>query len=195
MKVLCLGPHRKDLESFLSSQGDEPIFTEEPLKESSSLLNGTDFLVSFGYRHVLSEKVLALFSRRAVNIHISYLPWNRGADPNLWSFLEDTPKGVSIHYLSGKLDGGDILSQEKADLSHDETLRTSYERLIGQAERLFEKNWPLMKAGKSPVFPQKPGGSFHRIGDSAVYKPLLQAGWDTPVRELVGKAVKSGRAA
>ena len=193
MRVLCFGPHRKEMERFLISQGDEPFFTEELLEAGASLLSKSEFLVSFGYRHLLSEEVLSAFPRRAVNIHISYLPWNRGADPNLWSFLEDTPKGVSIHYLSAKLDSGELLCQEKATFSSSETLRTSYDKLIEQAQRLFEKEWSLLKIGKAKAAPQAKGGSFHRSGDAAAYQSLLRAGWDTPVSELVGKAVAIGR--
>ena len=40
---------------------------------------GFTFLVSYGYRHILRKNVLDLFPDRAVNLHIAYLPWNRGA--------------------------------------------------------------------------------------------------------------------
>ena len=43
---------------------------------------------------------------------MSYLPWNRGADPNFWSILEDTPKGVTIHIMDESIDTGDILYQK-----------------------------------------------------------------------------------
>ena len=193
MKVLCLGPYRKEMERFLISQGDEPFFTEEPLEAGAPFLNKSEYLVSFGYRHLLSEKVLSALPRRAVNIHISYLPWNRGADPNLWSFLEDTPKGVSIHYLSAKVDSGELLCQEKATFSSNETLRTSYDKLIEQAHHLFENVWPRLKTGKAKAVPQAKGGSFHRTGDALAYQSLLRAGWDTLVSELVGKAAPVGR--
>jgi len=34
------------------------------------------------------------------------------ADPNVWSFIEKTPKGVSIHYLDAGIDTGDIIAQK-----------------------------------------------------------------------------------
>ena len=50
-------------------------------------------LVSFGYRFILPGDLLARFPDRAVNLHIAYLPWNRGAHPNVWSAYEGTPAG------------------------------------------------------------------------------------------------------
>ena len=40
---------------------------------------------------------------------MSFLPYNRGSHPNFWSFVENTPKGVSIHEVSNGIDDGDII--------------------------------------------------------------------------------------
>jgi len=67
---------------------------------------------------------------RAINLHPSLLPWNRGAHSNFWSFLEDTPKGVTIHIIDEGIDTGDILLQKKIKFDQSkETLRSSYGRL------------------------------------------------------------------
>ena len=58
-----------------------------------------DFIVSYGYRYIIKKNIIDYFHKRIINLHISYLPYNRGADPNLWSILEDTPSGVTIHYI------------------------------------------------------------------------------------------------
>ena len=58
-----------------------------------------DFIISFGYRHIIKEDIIDKFINKIINLHISYLPYNKGADPNLWSYLENTPKGVTIHYI------------------------------------------------------------------------------------------------
>ena len=63
-------------------------------------------------------------------MHISLLPWNRGYHPNIWSFLEDTPKGVTIHYINEGIDTGDIIVQKEIVIDEDkETLKSSYEIL------------------------------------------------------------------
>ena len=118
------------------------------------------------------------------------MPWNRGADPNLWSFLEDTPKGVTVHYLDSGIDTGDILVQKSIEFfSSEETLKTSYEKLSQAACILFKESWLDIREGKLLSIPQPQGGSYHRLQDRLAYEYLLTQGWDTPVHQLKGKAL------
>lgn len=188
MNVLLLGPYRKNLIDFLSSFGDEVATREAPLDSDSKCLYNIDFIISYGYQHILKEDVLDKFSNKAINLHISLLPWNMGADPNLWSFLEDTPKGVTIHYLDYGIDTGDILAQQEVNYVPEDTLRTSYERLSKTIEELFRRVWPNIRSGKQKSISQPKGGSYHRLSDRVAFEYLLTKGWDTPVLDLIGKA-------
>src|SRR6185295_18584444 len=160
-----LGPERKRVTEFLAANGDRVTRCERAVTAGDSVLDDADFLVSYGYRHVLSRDVVARFAGRAINLHISLLPWNRGADPNLWSFLEDTPKGVTIHCIDVGIDTGDILAQREVAPLPTDTLRTSYERLEAEIEHLFREQWPAIRAGAIEPRRQPPGGSSHRMRD------------------------------
>ncbi|MBD2464230.1 formyl transferase [Oscillatoria sp. FACHB-1407] len=190
MQVLFLGPPHLELQHFLESCDDSVTTTEEKITSGSEWLSDIDFIVSYRYRHILKQDVLSQFLNRVINIHISLLPWNRGADPNLWSFLEDTPKGVTIHYIDSGIDTGKILVQEVVSFTEHHTLRTSYEKLTQVAEALFKANWLAIRDGKIQPFSQVGEGSYHRTRDRAPYEHLLTQGWDTPVRNLIGKALK-----
>ncbi|MEG6616508.1 formyltransferase family protein [Peptococcaceae bacterium 1198_IL3148] len=190
MKILLLGPKRKNIINYLSSFGDEIINTEKPLDNESVYLNGVDYIISYGYRFRISREIIEMFPKKAINLHISLLPWNKGADPNLWSFLEDTPKGVTIHYMDYKIDAGDILVQQEVGYLPNDTLRTSYERLSHVIEGLFIKVWPQIRSGKQKSMPQPEGGTFHYLRDRYNYQYLMTQGWDTPVSKLIGKALK-----
>lgn len=189
MNILILGPYRKKIVDYLVSIGDSPQFFEDSININSDMLNNVDFLVSYGYRHILNDEILEIFIEKAINIHISLLPWNRGADPNLWSFLEDTPKGVSIHYIDSGIDTGKIIIQDEIKFLEQETLRSSYLKLSNLAERLFIDNWIRIKNERVKSKIQKMGGSFHRSSDKHKYDHLLVQGWDTPVSKIVGKAL------
>jgi methionyl-tRNA formyltransferase len=147
-----------------------------------------DFLISYNYKFIIKEDVLSLLKNRAINLHISYLPWNRGADPNLWSFLEATPKGVTIHYVDEGLDTGEILVQKDVNYNTSDTLRSTYSRLSATIEDLFRIHWPDIISGRLKSYPQIGSGSFHRIQDKEPFIHLLKNGWDTPVRGLIGRA-------
>jgi methionyl-tRNA formyltransferase len=110
MNVLFLGPTDSSVLDYLKSTEASVVQTTDPIDAAFFDRRPVDFLASHGYRHIIKPSVLDRLPRRAVNLHISYLPWNRGADPNLWSFIENTPKGVSIHYLDAGVDTGDIIA-------------------------------------------------------------------------------------
>jgi methionyl-tRNA formyltransferase len=188
MNILLLGPERRAMVEYMSILGDKVKTTEEKLTPDCELIRWGDFLISYGYRHIIKPEVLEHFPRRAINLHIAYLPYNRGADPNLWSFLEDSPKGVTVHYLDHGLDTGNILVQQKVDYRSDDTLRTSYNRLAEAIESLFTKYWLQIRDGNQPDFPQPEGGTIHRLRDREKYEHLLTGGWDTPVSDIIGRA-------
>lgn len=189
MRVLLLGPERKYLSDFIVNQGDSVESFEDRIGIDMDIVKKSDWLISYGYRYLISPQVLGKFEQRAVNLHISYLPWNRGADPNVWSFLENTPKGVTIHRLAPKFDTGEIVAQKAIDFfNENETLRSSYEILTNEIEALFCSIWGSLRNGLMRSWPQPAGGSFHKSTDKEKYKALLVFGWDTPVRCLIGKA-------
>ncbi len=76
-----------------------------------------DLCVSFGYRKIIDKKHLLSFKRKPLNLHLSYLPFNRGAHPVFWSFIDNTPSGVTIHEINSKLDKGRILFQKKVKIN------------------------------------------------------------------------------
>ena len=140
------------------------------------------FLVSYGYRYIVPKKYLQLVSGIAVNLHIGYLPYNKGAHPNLWANLENTPSGVTIHKMSPGIDEGPILLQEKV-LMHDElTFKESYEYLSKSIEFLFERNHEALLNNQLPLMKQVGKGTYHRLKDFDSVKGLMGSGWDTVIK-------------
>lgn len=192
MNILWLGPSRTRLIEYIKSFNDEVYNIDEPITTESSCVRNADFLISYGYRYIIKKSVLDLFPNKAINLHISLLPWNRGADPNLWSFLEDTPKGVTIHLIDEGIDTGDILIQNEVHFKNEETLRTSYESLSREIENLLIANWTKIKYQEIVAVHQSGRGSFHRTIDRKKYEILLKNEWDTPVSVLHRQALYYG---
>lgn len=138
-----------------------------------------DLIVSYGYRFKVDEQVLAA-TAVAVNVHISLLPWNGGADPNLWSWLTNTPKGVSLHWMSKDIDRGDLLGQVEVPLDPMDTLSVTYDHLQRAAGGLLEELWPALEGGIPPRSPMPEGGSYHRSRDKYPHLGCLDRGWETP---------------
>ena len=192
MNLLFLGPEKRPqiaIIDFLSNDGNSITRCEERLNDEGIAKYGYDFLISFSYRYIISKEILNYFKDKAINLHISYLPWNKGADPNLWSILENTPQGVTIHQMDYKLDAGKILYQKEIFFDENETLKSSYEKLQIDLVELFIAKWDNIKNNKAVPKNQRGIGSYHRSSDKSSYQELLTNGWDTKVKDLKGKAV------
>jgi len=194
MKILFLGPKDSAVRSFIESfENDSVEWYDQPLSETFVEEIRPDFLVSHGYRHRVRPPVLKKFPRAAINLHISYLPWNRGADPNFWSFYDDTPKGVSIHLMDERIDTGEIIAQKHVDFIPPDTLATSYQKLQAKLLELFSEEWPKIKTGRFHSTPQMGPGSRHWLSDRQALADVLELGWDTLAADITayGKALRA----
>mgnify|MGYP006292769445 CR=1 FL=1 len=184
-KILFLGPEDSPLFAWFKGENEKVIQVSHKIDSNFIDKENFYFLVSYGYRHIIKKEILDKFPDRAVNLHISYLPWNRGADPNFWSFADNTPKGVTIHYLDEGVDTGDIIVQEKVNFdSNTETLATSYSKLQTTIQELFKENWNKIKNNTCPRQKQVGQGTLHKTKDKKPFLHLLTDGWNTPVSEL-----------
>jgi len=179
MRVLLLSPYPELIAGPMRAGGDDVVCHSGP----PAVVDFTaDMIVSFGYRHILKPAILSLIRRPILNIHISYLPWNRGADPNFWSWFDGTPKGVSIHYVDSGIDTGPILAQSEVVFGdpQKETLATTYQKLLARAAVLLRENWEAIREN-SIVAKQQHGGSFHTSKEKEQWWSFLPDGYDTPV--------------
>jgi len=186
MYILFLGPACPSIEARLSERGHVFVRTEEALSLSWINEHHFDFGLSYRYKTIIRPDVIDYFEGKLINMHISFLPWNRGSDPNLWSYIDDTPKGVTIHRMDEGIDTGDILIQQEVHIDPEtDTLRTSYKKLTLAIEDLFITNSDLLL--NNLLIPKKQinGGSFHLSKDKDIFLPLLKKQWwDTPVNEI-----------
>jgi len=164
MKVLFLtnNPITTPLSDWLGERADVVIW-----QDILSIANLTDMqpdlVVSYSYQHILKADVLASLPIRFINLHISLLPYNRGADPNAWSFLDDTKKGVSIHLIDPGIDTGPLLAQKEIAFDERrETLGSSYNVLQEEIQELFCKHWEGLNDGTIRAVAQVGKGSYHR---------------------------------
>ena len=194
MRILFLSnnSNTRSLVNWLKNTAEEEVIirNDKISKKDITEIN-PDFLISYNYKFIIKKEVLELLPNRAINLHISLLPYNKGSNPNIWSFLEDTPKGVTIHLVDEGLDTGNILVQKELLIDENkETLRSSYELLHREIQTLFIENWENIKNGEIVSKPQTQGGSIHSKKDFDELQPLIkEKGWDTPVGEFKAKYI------
>ena len=115
---------------------------------------------------ILKPPFLSVFPEGVVNLHPAYLPYNRGQYPNVWSIIEGTPAGTTIHYIDEGIDTGDIIAQRAVDVEPIDTGESLYRKLEKASLELFVDTWPRIRSGSPPRIPQqKEGGTYHRTRD------------------------------
>jgi len=187
MKILFLGGNNsRVLANWLTAQGEEVTYTEKRISLNDARALNNQMIVSYNYKYILSRDILDLVEGNAINLHISYLPYNRGADPNIWSFIENTPKGVTIHYIDSGIDTGDIIVQKQIQFNEEkETLKLTYDILHREIQELFKRNWKKIKSYEIERMAQIGEGTIHLLKDRVFFEPLIkEKGWDTPIKGL-----------
>lgn len=192
MKVLFLynNDNVLDFVEWLRAQGNIVDLCSNKLIGDTDELNYKeyDLAISYSYKYILPAKVIENFYGNIVNMHISYLPWNRGANPNQWSILEGTPKGVTIHYINAELDKGDIIAQKIINIdSENDTLASSYNKLNEAIKSLFKEIYPLYPYWQDMKKKALGKGSYHSNKDFQKYRSIISK-WDMSISEFLEKA-------
>jgi len=159
---------------WLRDNGENVIYFDDRITPSFIKYNNIDFIISYNYRIIIRPEIIDLLPNRIVNLHTSYLPYNKGASPNIWSFIENTPCGITIHEIDNGIDTGNILLQEKIIYDYkEETLETAYKKSNETIQKLFCKNWDDIKNNKIIPIKQLEKGTFHLVKDLEKYKEII----------------------
>jgi methionyl-tRNA formyltransferase len=124
-----------------------------------------DLLVSVGFDHLVPPDVLDVPTRGALNLHPSYLPYNRGKSPNVWPLVEGTPAGVTLHFMGAEFDTGDIVARREVETDFSDTGKDLHRRLETAQFDLFTDVWPDVEAGDIERTPQDDAGTYHSKED------------------------------
>ena len=146
-----------------------------------------NLIICFGYRHIIKKEQIYKSSAPIINLHVSYLPWNKGAHPNFWSHYECTPSGVTIHEIDPGIDTGNIIYQKYVNFKDKEdTFALTYTRLLIEIENLFNKNIDSILSKKWESKPQRRIGTIHKAEDL----PPSFKGWDSNIQNEIARLDK-----
>jgi len=139
-----------------------------------------EFVVSCGFSHLVPERILNVPERGCLNLHPAYLPYNRGANPNVWSMVDGTPPGVTLHYMDANIDTGDIIARRRVETDFADTGKDLHERLEDAQVDLFRDIWSDVVEGDYSVMEQSDdAGTFHRTDE---FEDLCRLDPDEKVR-------------
>jgi len=82
-----------------------------------------DFIVLARYMQIISEKLIAKYPNKIINIHHSFLPAFVGAKPYHSAYKRGVKIiGATSHYVTEELDAGPIIDQGVARVSHTHSI-------------------------------------------------------------------------
>ncbi len=97
-----------------------------------------DMVVTVGYLKKLSGQTLKHYQRRIINIHPSLLPAYGGRGmygQNIHAAViknQEKESGITIHYVDGEYDTGDIIAQMRIPVTADDTAASLEQKILRQ---------------------------------------------------------------
>ena len=166
------------------------IYSGEVFENSISFLD-PKIVISYNYKYIIGQNVIDNMGSAIYNMHISYLPYNRGAQPNFWSFIDDTPKGVTIHRLEHGLDKGDVICQKQLEFDESlETFASTYMKLNEEIVKLIEDNWEDIRNGSIKGKKQRGKGSYHDMKAFLRYTDQNPLDWNDSILDYKNRCKK-----
>jgi methionyl-tRNA formyltransferase len=116
--------------------------------------------------HILKSPIHSIPQLGWLNLHPSYLPFNRGKHPNFWCLADGTPCGVSLHFIDEGIDTGAVAAQTPMDISWEDTGETVHHKSRELILQLFREKFDAIVEGRLPGVKQPSEiGSFHTASE------------------------------
>lgn len=186
MNILILSPYPEGLLPALRESSDQYMICTDPITSQFFEAESFDYLICYGYRYMIRRDILDLFPGKAINLHISLLPYSRGSHPVFWSIIDGKPLGVTIHALDDGLDTGNILFQQVTPLCLDknESFFTLYLKMRNSIELLFEHSWKYLRTSECSGWKQQGLPTFHRSRELEDWLHLMPLKWNTSISDF-----------
>lgn len=150
----------------LAACEDIPVLQPKSLKNPEFLEElkqyKADIFVVVAYGKLIPRSIFALPEFGTINLHPSLLPLYRGAAPVEWALINgEKESGVTVQMINEELDAGDIVLQEKIQLSDEITSGELYELVMPIGEELVLKSMELLSKGRDMLIPQDHSKATH----------------------------------
>ncbi len=115
-----------------------------------------DLAIVLGTR-ILRPEVFSLPRLGSINLHKGKVPQYRGMPPGFWELYEgEHTAGITVHFVSSKLDAGDVVETAEVEISPLETPESLLEKLNQQGARILAAAVSKLHEGIAERIPQQP---------------------------------------
>lgn len=121
----------------------QPIKIKEDYKYI--LEKNPDIIITCAYGQIIPNELIETPKYGAINVHASLLPKLRGGAPIHHAIIDGYKKtGITIMYMSSKMDAGDIISQKETIINEKENVGTLHDKLSKIGTELLKETLPLI---------------------------------------------------
>ena len=120
-----------------------------------------DYIIGVHFPYIISSELLKTPKVGVLNLHPAYLPYNKGWHTPSWAIIDQNYYGATLHFMSEKLDGGDIINQEKIKVSPGDTANTLYAKVLLKEIEVFKKSFNDILSLNPTRIKQKARGTSH----------------------------------
>lgn len=127
--------------------------------------SGAELIVLARYMQVLSDQLCARMSGKIINIHHSFLPSFKGANPYKQAYQRGVKLiGATAHYVTADLDEGPIIEQDTVRITHAQSPndyvslgRDVESQVLARAIHAHIHHRTFINGNRTVVFPPSPG--------------------------------------
>ena len=127
---------------------------------------GAELVVLARYMQILSDRLCSEMSGRIINIHHSFLPSFKGANPYKQAYERGVKLiGATAHYVTADLDEGPIIEQDTVRVTHAQSPadyvslgRDVEAQVLARAIHAHIHHRVFLNGSRTVVFPASPGG-------------------------------------
>ena len=107
-----------------------------------------DIIVTCAYGQIIPKEILDFPKYKCINVHASLLPKYRGGAPIHRAIMNgEKETGITIMYMAPGMDDGNIISQEKVNISQEETVLELHDTLSSLGAKLLMETLPKIIDG------------------------------------------------
>ena len=100
--------------------------------------NDINLICLAGFMKILSKNFVKNFKGKILNIHPSLLPRYKGLNTHERAIKnKDKYSGCTVHFVSSRLDSGEIINQKKVRIKKLDTPKTLAKRILIQEHKLY----------------------------------------------------------
>lgn len=155
-----------------------PVTKENKPSAEAAIMNvvadtGAELIVLARYMQILSDEMCTKMSGRIINIHHSFLPSFKGANPYKQAYARGVKLiGATAHYVTADLDEGPIIEQDVVRITHSQSAadfvslgRDVESQALSRAIHAHTNHRVFLNGNKTVVMSASPGSySSEKLG-------------------------------